>query len=53
MSVLDEILAHKRRELAQAKQRVPAEPLAKRAREMQPKPRDFGTSWMSTSLVLS
>jgi indole-3-glycerol phosphate synthase len=41
MSVLDEILAHKRRELARARQRVPAEPLAKRAQEVATPPRGF------------
>jgi indole-3-glycerol phosphate synthase len=41
VSILDEILAHKRRELAQARERVPADALAKRARAVGEAPRGF------------
>jgi indole-3-glycerol phosphate synthase len=41
VSILDEILAHKRRELAQARERVPADALAKRARAVSEAPRGF------------
>jgi indole-3-glycerol phosphate synthase len=41
VSILAEILDHKRRELALAQARTPAEALAKRAREWQPAPRGF------------